>query len=312
MSEVQNRRLASVDMARGLALLAMFLFHFIWDLGYFRYIDPSVPYSLGVRLFGHSIAFSFLFIAGVSLVLAHGGHPRWPLFWRRFAIIGAAAALVSAGTYLLFPDAFVFFGILHCIAAASLLSAPFLLLPWSAALAAAALAVAAPFILASSFFDSWPWWWTGLSTFEPSTNDYRPLLPWGGAMLAGVAAAKAVQIRSALARAPEKAGGSAPLIWLGRHSLLLYLAHQPAFFAAFSLLALLAQPPKEPQSFAQACQTQCEAKGADPEICRKTCACTEEEAARSRALSDAFNEEERARRVKDIARQCVAKIRAQR
>ena len=54
---------------------------------------------------------------------------RWPAYWRRFLIIAGAAALVSVGTYFVFPGAFVFFGILHCIAAASLVALPFLFLP---------------------------------------------------------------------------------------------------------------------------------------------------------------------------------------
>jgi uncharacterized membrane protein len=308
MSEAEGRRLASVDIARGLALLAMFAFHFIWDLGHFGYVDASLPFSPGVRLFGHTIAFSFLFIAGVSLVLAHGDHVHWPRFWRRFAIVAGAGAFVSAGTYLLFPDAFIFFGILHCIAAASLLCAPFLFLSWGFSLAAAALAAAAPLIAANSFFDPWPWWWTGLSTFEPSTNDYRPLLPWLGAMLAGVAAAKALRSRVLLARVSGNEDGAKRLRWLGRHSLLIYLAHQPAFFAVFGVVALFALPMNAPNSFTEACQAQCVAKGADAEICSKTCACTQEEFTRRSALSGAFSEEERWRRIKDVARECVAKI----
>ncbi len=307
MSEAGGRRFAGLDIARGLAVLAMFAFHFVWDLGYFGYIDASIPYSRGVKFFGHAIAFAFLFIAGVSLVLAHDNHPQWRPFWRRFAIIVGAAALVSAGTYVAFPKSFVFFGILHCIAAASLLSAPFLFLPWQASLAAAALAGVAPFIASNSFFDTWPWWWTGLSTFEPATNDYRPLLPWLGAMLLGVAATQALRERSLISYGSDKQRGSAPLVWLGRHSLALYLIHQPAFFAAFSAIALFTHPAIETQSFAQACQAQCEARGADAEMCRKTCACTEEEVTRQHVPSGAASEEERARRIREIAQACVEK-----
>jgi uncharacterized membrane protein len=346
MTEAKARRLASLDIARGLALLAMFAFHFLWDLGHFGYIDAEFPLSPSVRAFGHAIAIAFLFIAGISLVLAHGDRPHWPRFWRRFAIVAAAAALVSAATYLLDPDAFIFFGILHCIAAASLLSAPFLFLPWGGSLAVAALVAAAPLVAANSFFDAWPWWWTGLSTFEPSSNDYRPLLPWLGAMLAGVAAAKAFRAHPSLdhaafrrnrpnaenvvdsnsieraqrekpvpafsqrALAPLSVGanGSRRLEWLGQRSLPIYLAHQPALFAAFGALALFAQPIQSASTFAGACEAQCMAKGADAEMCRKTCACTQEEFARQSASSGGFSDEERWRRIKSVALECVAKI----
>ena len=43
-------RVGGLDAARGLAVVAMFAFHFIWDLGHFGYIDAEIPYSKGVKL----------------------------------------------------------------------------------------------------------------------------------------------------------------------------------------------------------------------------------------------------------------------
>jgi uncharacterized membrane protein len=312
MSEAPLRRVAGLDIARGLAVLAMFGFHFIWDLGYFGYIDGNIPYSRSVKFFGHAIAFSFLFIAGVSLVLAPKQQPQWPRFWRRLAVIGGAAALVSAGTYVVFPKAFVFFGILHCIAASSLLATIFVFSPWPVVAVAAAAALLAPSLAANAFFDAPQWWWTGLSTFEPATNDYRPLLPWAGAMLAGVAAANAFKARFALPATASMFVTSPPtraVTFLGRHSLLLYLLHQPLFFAAFSAAALVAAPPiaTETQSFAQSCEAQCLESGAKIDICRAACACTADEVAQRHTLSNVANESERAQRISDIARECVAR-----
>jgi uncharacterized membrane protein len=312
MSQALARRIAGLDLARGLAVLAMFVFHFIWDLGYFGYIDANVPYSRSVKLFGHAIAFSFLFIAGVSLVLAQREHARWRLFWRRFAIIASAAALVSAGSYLAFPKALIFFGILHCIAASSLLAALFLFFPWQIAMGAAVIALIAPSIMANTFFDAPLWWWTGLSTFEPATNDYRPLLPWAGAMLAGIAAAKALK-EIFISRTTESRSvnspASAAVTFLGRHSLSLYLLHQPLFFAAFSAAALWAAPPVATQArdFAEACESECVTSGGKAEICRATCACMEEEVVRRHTLFSVANETERAQRIADIARACLAR-----
>lgn len=299
-------RLAGLDAARGLAVLAMFVFHFIWDLGYFGYIDAGFPYSRGVKAFGHGTAFAFLFIAGLCLVLAREKGAGWRLFWRRLALVGGAAALVSAGTYVAFPQSFVFFGILHCIAASSLLAAPFLFLPWPAALAAAAVAVAAPLFLQHAVFDARWLQWVGLSTLTPLTNDYRPLLPWAGALLLGVAAMKAAKPGRA------RASGLAPLrslAFLGRHSLLLYLVHQPALFAAFSALALLTAPPAADatQDFVAACETQCGSTGGAAVTCRAACACTAEEITRRGALEGVADETERARRINEIARECLAK-----
>lgn len=311
------RRLEAIDAARGLAVLAMFVFHFTWDLGHFGYIDASFPYSRGFELFGHTIAFSFLFIAGVCLALAHENGVRWSSFWRRLTIISGAACLVSIGTWAVFPSAFVFFGVLHCIVASSLLAAPFLFVPWPAALVAAAAAAIAPHLMQTSFFDAPQWWWTGLSTFEPLTNDYRPLAPWAGAMLVGVGATKAWQRRAGLplpVHGEREFGGASraatrALTFFGRHSLLLYLAHQPLFFASFTAMALLAQPPvvQEMQSFQNACETQCAASGGQADTCRAACACTAEKVSERNALANVADEAERQRRVSEIARECMGK-----
>jgi len=361
-----TRRVALLDVARGLAVLAMFVFHLTWDLGHFGHIDPAIPYAPAFKLFGHSIAAAFLFVAGVSLVLAHGRGFRAGAYWRRLALLGGAALLVTAATWLAFPSAFVFFGILHCIAAASLLALPLLFLPGSAALLAGAALVAAPLVARDAFFDAPIWWWTGLSTFEPLTNDYRPLTPWSGILLIGVGVARlarwetpAADARGKQSReremAPEEAFSPPPrggrsraegaregvsssslrsephpgplrgptlplkgrvarpdarpgaatrgLGLLGRHSLALYLLHQPLFFAAFSAAALILPPAP---SFEEACRAQCVGAGGSEDRCGDACACTAREVIRRDALAGAASEEERRSRVQAIARGCAA------
>lgn len=291
-------RWGALDAARGLAVLAMVAFHLIWDLAHFGYIERTIPWSAPVKAFGHSIAFAFLFIAGVSLVLAHRDGIRWDAFWRRFGIVAGAAALVSVGTYVVFPSAFVFFGILHCIAAASLLSLPFLLLPWPAALVVGALFLAAPHVAASPVFNSSWLQWLGLGAVEPLTQDWRPLFPWAGAMLLGVGAARALAL-------PEAGAGVRGLDILGRHSLLVYLLHQPLLFGLFTALLTLAPPADDLRDFVAECVRGCVAEGSEKAFCRKACACTAETAARSKALAGARDDAERGRRLQEIAAGCV-------
>lgn len=326
-----------LDAARGLAVLAMVVFHVIWDLAHFGYAPSNLPWTPPVRIFGHSIAFAFLFIAGVALVLAHRDHMRWPAFWRRFAIIVASAALVTAGTYVAFPKAYVFFGILHCIALASLIAVPFLLAPWPAALAGGAFFLAGGEFLASPVFNADWLQWIGLSTSEPLTQDWRPLFPWAGALLLGVAAAKL-----ALPVYGERAGvrieGGSPerktrqdsadfraspnpqaphpnplpvngergwLTFLGRHSLPTYLAHQPALFALFLGIAYLAPPAIDTTDFVASCEARCFEEGGEGKLCHDACQCTAREAVRSKALAGVKDEAERGRRLNEIAQRCV-------
>lgn len=302
-----SSRIVALDAARGWAVVAMVAFHLIWDLGNFGYIHRDIPYSLGVKLLGHAIAIAFLVISGVSLVLAREKAVGWRPFWRRFFIVGGAAGLVSLGTWLVFPQAFVFFGILHCIAIASLLAAPLLIMPWPTTLLAAIAISIAPVMFSSPSFNT-PWLaWIGFPTLEPLTYDYRPLAPWSGALFAGVAAAQFWRARALPAfGAGFKKGAPS---WLGRHSLGIYLLHQPALFGVFSLLAVLGAAPsgKDTSDFVDACVSQCEKSGGEAATCLDICACTAEQAARSDILSTTNDTNKRAQRVNQMAQDCMAK-----
>ncbi|HEY8125255.1 MAG TPA: heparan-alpha-glucosaminide N-acetyltransferase [Methylocystis sp.] len=301
----------ALDAARGLAVLAMVVFHVIWDLSHFGYAPATLPWSAPVKIFGHSIAFAFLFIAGVALVLANRDSMRWPAFWRRFALIGAAAALVTGGTYALFPTSYVFFGILHCIAVASLIAVPFLFAPWPIAFACGAFFLLGGEFFASSAFNADWLQWIGLSTSEPMTQDWRPLFPWAGALLLGVAAGKlALPVYGKRAEAganPPPTGRERTwLPFLGRHSLLIYLAHQPALFALLLGLAYLTPPAVDATDFVASCEARCMEDGGEGKICHDACACTAREAISSKALAGVKDEAERARKLNEIAQRCVA------
>ncbi|MFT4099276.1 MAG: heparan-alpha-glucosaminide N-acetyltransferase [Rhodoblastus sp.] len=273
------RRIAALDMARGAALVAMFAYHLTWDLADFGYIDPRTPFSPQMRLFSHVIACSFLFIAGLSLALARRAPFDWAGYWRRFALIAGAAALVTAASWYLFPQAIIFFGILHCIAAASLLALPFVFLPWPAALAAGAALFALPFLVQWSAFDSPQLIWTGLGVRIPTSNDFRPLLPWSGALLIGLGAGLFMRAHGGFDALRRISGASAParlLAFGGRHSLAVYLIHQPVFFAILSASVWAFGPaaPVDEQPFREACESQCLANRGEAEQCRRGCICT--------------------------------------
>ena len=176
-------RIDAIDIARGMALVAMAIYHFTWDLEFFGHVPPAMTAVGGWKLFARCIASSFLFLVGVSLFLGHAKGIRWRGYWRRLAMVAGAALAISLVTYIAVPDSFIFFGILHQIALASVLGLAFLRLPAMVTLIAAAAVIAAPHYLRSTFFDNPWWWWTGLSENRPRSNDYVPVFPWFGAVL---------------------------------------------------------------------------------------------------------------------------------
>src|SRR5688572_15752760 len=122
-------RLPAIDAARGVAIVAMVVYHFAWDLGFFGFISADVGGDLGWRIFARSIAGSFLALVGVSLVLATRNGLNRGRFLRRLGVIAAAAAAITLVTRIVFPETYIFFGILHAIAVSSVLGLAFVRAP---------------------------------------------------------------------------------------------------------------------------------------------------------------------------------------
>lgn len=229
-------RIAALDLTRSLALVCMAIFHFTFDLMMFGHLPEGTVFMGFWPYFARGIASSFLFLAGVSLWLAHGQAAtngiRWAAFWRRFAMICAAAALVTAGTYFAMGAQFIRWGILHAIAAGSLIGLLVLRLPSLVTLALALGAYLAPHHVRSEVFDT-PWMlWLGLSTDTPPMMDYEPLLPWLCPVFLGIVVARLMG-RARLwdwLRLWQPGAVMRALCWPGRHSLAIYLIHQPVLF----------------------------------------------------------------------------------
>lgn len=269
-------RLLALDAARGLALIAMATYHFSWDLEFFGYLAPGTSTQGFLRIYARLIASSFLFLAGFSLVLAQYPTLRLAPFLRRLGVIVGAAAAISVATFWFTPDSWIFFGILHSIALASLIGLAFLRLPPLVTLIAAGIAIALPAFLRSPAFDA-PWFWfLGLSETLPRSNDYVPLLPWIGALLAGIAVARFMVDGGRLGWIERLPPGPRWLRWGGRHSLTVYLLHQPVLIAGLYLGSFVVPPPAADPvaSYMQSCEASCAEQGNEKGLCQRFCACT--------------------------------------
>jgi len=269
-------RLNWLDIVRGVALLAMASYHFMWDLSSFGYLELDFPSTGWPRIYARTIASTFLFLAGFSLALAHRDGIRWRSFWKRWLIIVGAAVLVTIGSYFAIPQGLIHFGILHAIAAASIVGLLFLRFPWPLTFLVAGAAFVAPQYLRSDVFNE-PWfWWIGLSTEPRVSFDYVPLLPWLAPFLSGVAVGGISPLMTWLR---QKASGDKPRNWvgrpfsfLGRHSLVFYLVHQPVLISILNGVSLIYPAAGHPEAFVRSCMATC-VPDASEAFCKRYCDC---------------------------------------
>jgi len=229
----QAPRVEGLDALRGVAIVAMVVYHFCFDLRYFGVARWDFEHDIRWLAARTLILSSFLLIAGISAALARrdpAADARWP---RHVAVIGGAALLVTAASAIMFPRSFIWFGVLHAIAL-SLLLARLLIDRPRAALAAGVIVIAAGVMLSSQHFDNRMLGWLGFMTGKPMTEDYVPLFPWSGVLFLGIAAGHAL-VASNFAMLAPLARMPRALRFLGRHSLAVYLVHQPLLLGGLGL-----------------------------------------------------------------------------
>jgi uncharacterized membrane protein len=276
-------RIGLLDTLRGAALIAMATYHFTWDLEFVGYLTPGTAETGLLKLYARAIASTFLFIVGISLVLANTPETRWRSFWKRFGMIAAASVVISAATYFFMPGEWIFFGILHCIAILSIIGVLVLRLPLPLIIAITAAAVVAwiadtwvsPGLLRWPLFNPRYLAWIGFADMPQRSNDYVPLFPWMVPFLLGLTSASVALKTGLPAKLAALGTGSSLLAKAGRHSLAFYLIHQPVLIAiAFGLSYIV--PPAKPDPVAgylQQCNVSCSLQEGEA-LCRSFCQCT--------------------------------------
>lgn len=240
-------RYALLDELRGLDLVSMMLYHACWDLVFL--FDVNMRWYAGTpgRLWQQTICWVFILLSGFCA-------PFGRYMPRRGTVVFGAGAVVTLATLVFMPEGRVIFGVLTFLGAAMLLTGvlePLLKKVMPAvglAVSAVLFAVCYPVGLGWVGLGGWKLmlpqslyanYFTAFFGFYPDwfySADYFGLLPWLFLFWAGYYLHKAVGRRR---MEPLRRPVCPALGWMGRHSLLLYLLHQPVIYGVLSAAAVL-------------------------------------------------------------------------
>lgn len=245
-----NKRFWEIDVLRGLAILMMVTYHLIFDLTYFGIFSFNV--SSGIWWwFARITAFIFLFLVGISLTLSYtrvelmGPQKEkkslFPKYLKRGVKIFSLGLLITLATWIFIPVDFIVFGVLHFIGIAIILEYPFLKKKYLNLIFGIIFIVCG--LVLAQFTVSYPWLlWLGLKPAEFVTVDYFPLLPWLGVVSLGLFAGKILYPNyKRRFHLPDLSKNPFTEIFsfLGRHSLLIYLIHQPILILILYFMGVL-------------------------------------------------------------------------
>jgi uncharacterized membrane protein len=245
-TEPTIRRLWEVDTVRGIGVVLMICYHFVFDLSYFGAYSGNML-SVPWQIFARGIGSTFIFVMGLSLTLRYNRlEPELdpgPLF-RKYLVRGAQlfgwGMVITVVTYFALGHGYVIFGILHLLGLSTILAYPFLRSRWASLVAA--IVVIGLGVYVNGIISPDPWLlWLGVKQIMRYMVDYYPVLPWFGVALLGIFVGYTLYPHGRPRFALPDLSHAIPirgLTYLGKHSLAIYLIHQPILLALLILVGI--------------------------------------------------------------------------
>ena len=249
MENILYKRFWEVDSLRGLAIIMMITYHFLFDLTFFGIYSFDV-YSGFLWVFARITAFTFIFIMGVSLTLSNsraqitGKYREWGLFkkyLKRGLKIFSLGLLITLTTWIFIPQEFIIFGVLHFIGISIILSYVFLKSKYLNLFLGIGLILLGIYLGNFTFDFNWLVW-LGFIPNNLDTVDYFPLIPWFGVVLIGLFFGGLLYKNyQRQFKIPDLSKNYFVKIFsfLGRNSLIIYLIHQPILIIILYLLGVV-------------------------------------------------------------------------
>lgn len=233
---MEKERIWELDFLRGIFILCVIVIHGIFDAQVFLDWDFNPPAVYDFIQYNGGIL--FILLSGICITL--GRH-----FLKRGAIVLACGILVSAVLKIMvqlnFMDdsALIYWGILHLLGFCMLTYVFFKHFPtWLLGFFGVAFIVLG-FYMESLTPDTMWLCPLGLIPYGFATGDFFPIFPYWGWFILGIALGRILykEKKSLLPKFPYRAWPIRAISFCGRHSLWIYLGHQPILYGIMMLFA---------------------------------------------------------------------------
>jgi len=229
-----NNRLLNLDLYRAMAVVLMVVFHFTYDLHFFGFIElntTKVAFWIYFRTF---IVALFMSAAGMSLYLVYHTGLNVSKYKKRLLLLAVVSLIISLVTYLMFPQSWIYFGVIHMIFVASVLGPFFAKKPNLSGVLG--VFIVALYLLGYRMTPLFELLQDILFLPPYYTEDLAPFIPWFGVVLLGVWAMHHRLLY--IVKVPENPAIQ-KLAYIGKHTLFIYLIHQPVLFSILGSLSYL-------------------------------------------------------------------------
>jgi uncharacterized membrane protein len=233
LTNTGNNRNYEIDLLRGIAIILMVMFHFGYDLTMFGWAYFSTSEDIEWRVFRTIIVSGFLLAVGMSSYLAYQKSINKKKLAKTVGKLFVVSLIITIGSVLLDPRTWVYFGIIHFITVALPISVLFVRAP-NIALVIGTLSIAGYWTGTLDLTPIWEWSVIHLN-IPKQTVDLVSFFPWIGVVLIGVF----VMHKEIFHIKCNANVISNKLVFLGQHSLLIYLIHQPILYGLFGLTDLI-------------------------------------------------------------------------
>lgn len=228
-----KKRYFELDLLRGVAVILMVCFHFGYDLALFGYASYVTTADIEWIIFRGVVLSMFLVAVGMSSYLAYREDIDWKKVWIRSAKLTAVALLISIGSCFVFPDQWIYFGVIHFIMIATLVSLAFLKRPNVSLILGIGIIVT--YVLGYFHLDPLLSYSVEHFHIPEYTVDVVSFTPWFGVVLIGIY----LMHKKLFGLCIKENTAGRRIAFLGKHSLIIYLLHQPILFGVFNMIKLI-------------------------------------------------------------------------